>query len=101
MATDRAVAEELLEGLFEVRVRPMMGEYVLYCREKVIGDICDNRLFIKITPQSKKLLAGALQIPPYLGAKPYFLVQSREKAFLQELFVAVADGLPLPKKRKS
>ena len=100
--TDKAFAESLVEGLWEVRLRPMMGEYVLYCREKVVGDICDNALFIKITPTSKKYLEplGTPIQPPYEGAKPYYRVETTDKHFLQELLFAVADALPLPKKRR-
>lgn len=102
MATDKKYVEDLLEGLWEVRVCPMMGDYVLYCREKVIGVVCDNMLFIKITPASERILRSLetpIQ-PPYEGAKPYFKVNVREKQFLQDLFFAVADNLPMPRKRK-
>lgn len=100
MATDKQFLEELLEGIFEVRVRPMMGEYVLYCKDRVVGDVCDNRLYIKVTPVSERLLAGAPKVPPYPGAKPYFFVENHDKAFLQNLLCEVADGLPLPKPKK-
>lgn len=100
MATKREFIEELLAGLREVRVYPMMGEYVLYCNEKSVGCICDDTLFVKITPASKERLAGAPEAPPYLGAKPRYVVESRDKAFLQELLEAIADGLPTPKKKK-
>ena len=100
MATEKQFIEAFLEGLWEVRVRPMMGEYVLYCREKVVGDVCDNRLFVKITPASAEMLADAPKEPPYAGAKPYYLVESRDKAFLQRLLFAVADSLPAPRKKK-
>lgn len=99
--TEKQVLEEIIAGLSEVRVRPMMGEYVLYCREKVVGDICDNKLFVKITPVSKNYLEGAPEVPPYVGAKPYYLVENTQnKAFISELLLAVADALPAPKKRK-
>ncbi|MDE7158958.1 MAG: TfoX/Sxy family protein [Clostridiales bacterium] len=100
MATDKNFVNEFLDGLFEVRVYPMMGEYVLYCRDKVVGSICDNRLFIKVTPVSQKLLKDFPMEPPYLGAKPHFLVETTDKSFLQDLLFAVADGLPAPKKKK-
>ena len=99
MATDKNFINEFLDGLLEVRVYPMMGEYVLYCREKVVGSICDNRLFIKVTPVSQKLLNDFPMAPPYLGAKPCFLVETADKAFLQNLLFAVADGLPARKKK--
>lgn len=100
MATDKAFLQELLAGLSDVRVYPMMGEYVLYCKEKSVGCVCDNTLFVKITPASKARLDGAPEVPPYLGAKPRYVVTSCEKPFLQELLEAVADGLPAPKKKK-
>lgn len=100
MATDKKIVGKLIEGLSEVRVYPMMGEYVLYCKEKVVGDICDNRLFVKITPASKRFLPDAPELPPYEGAKPYLLVERYDKAFLQELLFAVADELPIPKRKK-
>ena len=38
---------EQLSGLEEVTSRPMMGEYLIYYRGTVVGDICDNRLYLK------------------------------------------------------
>ena len=99
MATDKQFIDEFLEGLFEARVYPMMGDYVLYCREKSVGCICDNHVFIKVTPVSKKMLEGFPMAPPYLGAKPRFVVDGVEKGFLQEVLFAVADGLLAPKKK--
>ena len=100
MATDRAFVEEFVFGLSEVRVYPMMGEYVLYCREKVVGGIYDNRLLIKPVPEAQALLPEARYELPYAGAKPMLLVENQDKAFLQELLFAVADALPAPKKKK-
>ena len=100
MATEKRLVEELLEGLTDVRVSPMMGEYVLYCCEKSVGCICDNTLFVKITPVSRGLLEDAPEAPPYPGAKPRYVVRSRDKAFLQKLLHETADSLPAPQKRK-
>lgn len=100
MATRKETIENFLEGLFSVRVYPMMGEYVVYCMDKSVGCICDDNLFVKITPSSRKVLDGAPELPPYAGAKPRFLVQNTDKAFLQSLLLGVADDLPQPKKKK-
>ena len=101
MATDKAFLEELLAGLENVRVHPMMGEYVVYCNDKVVGDVCDNKLFVKITPESKALLPAAPELPPYAGAKPYLLVEDMgDKQFVAHLLQRVAEGLPAPKSRK-
>ena len=47
MASDREYLEFILEQLAEldgVRARAMMGEYILYYRDRVIGGIYDDRL---------------------------------------------------------
>ncbi|KXT91521.1 hypothetical protein SORDD21_00765 [Streptococcus oralis] len=38
---------EQLSELEEMSYRPMMGEYILYYRGKIIGGIYDNRLVLK------------------------------------------------------
>ena len=46
MASTKDYADFILEqlsGLDEITARKMMGEYILYYREKVIGGIYDNR----------------------------------------------------------
>ena len=101
MATPREYVENFLEGLelYGVRVRPMMGDYVVYCNDKTVGSICDGHLFVKITPASRNLLDGAPELPPYAGAKPCYLVENDDKKFLVELLQAVAAELPNPKRK--
>ena len=48
MASDRGYLEFILEQLADldgVRARAMMGEYILYYRDRVIGGIYDDRLY--------------------------------------------------------
>ena len=101
MATSQAYIKNFIEGLelFGVRVRPMMGDYVVYCDDKSVGCICDERLFVKITPASSALLEGAPELPPYAGAAPRYLVENGDKKFLARLLQEVAAELS-PKKRK-
>lgn len=100
MASDKEFLQGFLLGLTDVRLYPMMGDYVLYCRERAVGCICDNTVFVKVTPASRKMLADAPMRPPYAGAKPRFVVTSCDKEFLQELFDAVASETPAPKKKR-
>ena len=81
------------------RVRPMMGEYVLYYREKVVGDICNDRLLVKATPSAIQSMAEPVYELPYAGAKPMLRVHRLEPEFLRELFDAMYDELAAPKKR--
>ena len=101
MATSHEYIESFLEGLEfgGVRVRPMMGDYVVYCDDKTVGCICDGHLFVKITPASRTLLEGAPTLPPYEGASLRYLVESTDKDFLAKLLQAVAAEVQ-PKKRK-
>ena len=54
MPTSQSTIDFLLDqlsGLPRVRARKMFGEYALYCQEKVVALVCDNQLFVKITPE--------------------------------------------------
>ncbi|MDE7330098.1 MAG: competence protein TfoX, partial [Clostridia bacterium] len=77
MATSKDYIDYLFERLNNcenVRVRPMMGEYLLYYKDKLVGDICDNRVFIKPVDGVKDVLPEAELLPPYCGAKPHVAV---------------------------
>ena len=48
MATTAQTAERLARLLGPgARTRPMMGEYVLYWRDRVVGGLYDERLLLK------------------------------------------------------
>ena len=104
MATSRQFVETVLEqlsGLEDVRVRPMMGEYLLYYRERYAAGLCDNRLMVKQVPSAWELLPDAVLEPPYEGAQPMLVVdclEDREK--LERLFNAIWVELPPPKPKK-
>ena len=92
---------EQLNEADEISHRAMMGEYILYCRGKVIGGIYDDRFLIKPTEHAKKMMPKAVYELPYEGAKEMLLVDNVEdKAFLAQLVNGVADDLPAPKKKK-
>lgn len=90
---------EVLENSLGVTVRPMMGEYLLYFRGKLIGGIYDNRLLVKSCQAAIKLLPGAAMELPYEGAtKPMILVEDIDDGkFLESLFTALYNELQEPK----
>lgn len=98
MASDKEYLDFVLEqlsGADGITYRAMMGEYIIYCRGKVIGGIYDDRFLVKPTQSAKRLLPDAAEELPYDGAKPMLLVgdlDSRE--LLCELVTAIADDLP-------
>ena len=104
MSSSKEYLDYILEQLSEaedISHRAMMGEYILYCREKVIGGIYDDRFLIKPTEHAKKMMPKAVYELPYEGAKEMLLVDNVEdKAFLAQLVNGVADELPAPKKKK-
>ena len=104
MATSQDYLEYILDCLSEapeISHRAMMGEYVIYCKGKVVGGIYDSRFLIKPTASAKRLMPDAPYELPYEGAKEMLLVTDPDdKAFLAKLMTTVADELPAPKKKR-
>ena len=85
---------ERLSGLDGVSFRPMMGEYLLYYRGKVVGGLYDDRLLVKVTDAGKRLMPTAAEQTPYDGAKPMLLADNVDDGdFLAKIVVATAAGL--------
>ena len=68
------VAEQLREA-GSIRSRKMFGEYGLYCNDVFFAVICDDQLFIKVTPAGEAAFPHLPKAPPYEGAKDSFLVE--------------------------
>ena len=94
MASGKEYLEYVLEqlsGVEGLRYRPMMGEYLIYCRNKVVGGVYDDRLLIKATKSARALLPDAPRELPYPGGKQMLLVTEMEnKSLLQALLEAVS-----------
>ena len=103
MASSKAYLDFILEQLSEVEgisCRPMMGEYILYCRGKVFGGIYDDRFLVKPTASALAMMPTAAMEPPYAGAREMVLVDNVEdRAFLRALVDAMYEELPAPKKK--
>jgi DNA transformation protein len=107
MSTSQSTIDFLLDqlaGLPDVHARKMFGEYALYCGDKVIALVCDNQLFVKITPPGKALVgAGYQEGQAYPGAKPSLLIGAdliEDCERLCELICVTARALPPPKPKK-
>jgi len=101
MASSKEYIEFVLDQCNGLSARAMMGEYVLYYGGKVVGGVYDNRLLIKPTPSAKALMPNAEYQFPYEGAKEMLLVEDIEnRVFLRQLFEAMYEELPEPKRRK-
>ena len=91
---------EQLSQLEDVTYRAMMGEHIIYYRGKIVGGIYDDRLLVKLVKSAVSLMPSATYELPYEGAKEMLLVDNVDsKEFLTELFNAMYDELPAPKKK--
>ena len=91
---------EQLSGLDDITYRAMMGEYILYYRERVIGGIYDDRFLVKPVRAAVNLMPNAEMEVPYEGAKGMLLVDDvDDREFLVRLFEAMYDELPERKKK--
>ncbi|WP_431298014.1 TfoX/Sxy family protein [Tabrizicola sp. BL-A-41-H6] len=101
MPTSAATIDHFFDTLspLALTARRMFGEYAVYLNGKVVGFVCDDQLFLKITPCSSALLPDASHQPCYPGSKDYLLVSEalddpdRVMAALRTL----AEDVPSPK----
>ncbi len=101
MASSKEYINFILDQCNGLSARAMMGEYVIYYNGKVIGGVYDNCLLIKPTPSAKAFMPSAEYQIPYKGAKEMLLVENLEdRDFLRNLFEAMYEELPEPKKKK-
>lgn len=86
----------------EVVYKKMFGEYALYCNGKVVGLICKNKLFVKITEAGKEFAGDIDEASPYKGARPSFLIQEQvdDKEWISKLIEVTEKDLPKPKPKK-
>ena len=88
----------------DIVIKSMMGGYLVYFNGKLIGDICNNELFLKRTPTSDRLLADSELRYPYDGSKTLMHVFDNfdDKALILELLDGMYAELPekRPKKTK-
>lgn len=104
MASSKEYLEYILEQLSDlndISHRAMMGEYIIYYRDKVVGGIYDDRFLVKPTQSAVTMMPDAVMELPYEGAKEMLLVDNVEnRKFLRELLEAMYPELPAPKKKK-
>ena len=101
MATDPGLIEYLcdqLEGLGTIRSRKMFGEYMVYCNDKPVLIVCDDRPMVKMLPCLAELLEGRPTEPPYEGAKDHYILDPDDRETLREAVRLAEEVTPLPKK---
>lgn len=92
---------EELSDIPDITYRAMMGEYIIYYREKVIGGLYDNRFLIKAVPTAISFIENPVFESPYQGAKDMIRIEELDSSYLRELFDEMFEELPLPKRKKN
>lgn len=101
MATSPATIAHLADTLAALPLRfgKMFGEYAVYLDDKVLGFVCDDTFFLKITPAARTMLPDAEEGPAYPGSKPYLILSEAldDPDLSVRILRAVAADLPPPK----
>ena len=94
---------EIFSAAGDIVVKSMMGGYLVYLNGKLIGDICDNELFLKRTPTSDRLLADSELRYPYEESKTLMHVFDRfeDSDLIAELLEGMHAELPEKKPKKA
>ncbi|MGG4603633.1 TfoX/Sxy family protein [Paenalcaligenes sp. Me131] len=106
MATSAEIINFLLDQLSTVHqlsTRRMFGEYCVYVAGKPVGFVCNDQLYLKITPAGRAFAPGLTEGFPYPGAKAYLLVTAdrwEDREWLVELVLVTDSDLPAAKPRK-
>ena len=104
MASSKGYLDFILEQLSEltdITYKSMMGEYIIYYQEKIVGGIYDDRFLVKPVKSAMKFMPNADYQLPYEGAKEMLLVDDVDnKDFLAALFNSMYEELPAPKVKK-
>ena len=103
MASSKEYLEFVLEqlsGIQGISHRAMMGEYLIYCRGKVIGGIYDDRFLVKATDSARRQLPDAVSELPYQGAREMLLADVDDRELLNRIVPAIADDLPMPRNKR-
>jgi len=106
MSTQESVIAHLVAQISDagtIRSRKMFGEYALYCDEKVVALVCDDKLFMKPTEAGREFAGTLEEAPPYPGSKPFLLVEEdrwEDREWLTQLVQRTAAALPVPKPKK-
>lgn len=98
--------EDVLDHDPRLAVKAMFGEYAIYFDGRVVGLICDDRIFIKVTPGTRDLVPPDTELAaPYPSAKPAFVaseaILDEPELLTQLLSAARRDMGPKQDKPKS
>ena len=104
MSSSKEYLEFILEQLSDldgIEYRYMMGEYILYYKGKIFGEIYDDRFLIKPVKSAIDFMPNAKYEIPYKNGKEMLLIDDvDDKERLAKLIKIMYDELPARKLKK-
>lgn len=105
MATTKEFLDYIVENLQkagDISTRKMMGEYLVYYKRKLVGDVCDNCLYLKPTETVLRLMPDADRDYPYEGSKTLMVIVDdvENTKLMSDVLSGMYEELPEPKKKK-
>lgn len=105
MATTKEFLDYIVENLQkagDISTRKMMGEYLVYYKGKLVGDVCDNCLYLKPTETVLRLMPDADRDYPYEGSKTRMVIVDdvENTELMTDVLEGMYEELPEPKKKK-
>ena len=90
-----------LSTLEDIRFRQMMGGYIIYYKDKIVGGIYNDRFLVKPTKSVMEKIPDSFEVP-YAGAKEMILIDAIDnREFLRDLILCMYEELPEQKRKKS
>jgi TfoX/Sxy family transcriptional regulator of competence genes len=79
--------------------KKMFGEFGLYVDGKLVALVCDDQLYLKPSAEGQACLGTVSLVPPYPGARDYFLLASEvdDPERLRSALEVTAREMPMPK----
>lgn len=104
MATSKEFHDYVVDSLRrigDISTKRMMGEYCIYYKDKLIGDICDNTLLLKPTESVLLMMPDAERAYPYEGSKTLMVVVDDVEniGLIESVLNAMYEELPERKKK--
>jgi TfoX/Sxy family transcriptional regulator of competence genes len=105
MAVDQDFIDYVVDQIHdagEIRYRRMFGGCSLYANDKVVALLDDGQVFVKPTDAGRQFIGKPTEAPPYPGAKPCFLIESKidDHEWFSALIRVTEAALPKPKSKK-
>ena len=103
MASSKEFAQfvcDQVEGLGDVTMRRMFGEYFIYVDSRPILLICNNTVYVRTYPEIAHLMKGSSQEPPFDGAKPWWVLDIEDRDLVEEVVEISLPLTPVPVRKK-